>query len=477
MEAPLYSMGRLRMRRPSAADSPSATSATRRRWRRPFVCGVVAGIALVLGGHWVIDNTRFPDHLVAPLLRADTPGNGDVIVVLGAAVNERCSPNLYAIRRAMFARDAFRAGRAPRILITGGRAAGTPCSVAGAMRNLLVELGVPGDRVLLETAARSTWDNARFSDSILRPLNARRIVLVTDVLHMRRAEACFRALGYQVERLSVPVSESHPDNVSMLAMGLRETIAYCYYQLEGRLDRAGVVEASASPAPVIKPTTAAQASSSPMSSNAASPQRPFPDGPVVILGASYSRGWSPSVAGRRVVNKGIEGQQSWELAERFERDVVAERPRAVLIWGFINDIFRSARPRMPETLERIRTSMTSMVAAARAQGVEPILATEVTVTHPNTWRDSAMATIGWLLGRESYQDYINAQVTAVNTWLRDYARREGLMLLDLHGAMSDASGRRQRPFAAEDGSHISPAGYAALSRYAEPLLAAQLAKP
>jgi lysophospholipase L1-like esterase len=175
-----------------------------------------------------------------------------------------------------------------------------------------------------------------------------------------------------------------------------------------------------------------------------------------------------------VVNKGIQGQQSFELAARFDRDVLGERPRAVVIWGFINDVFRSPPDRMPATLERVRTSVTAMVAAARANGIEPVLATELTITHPDSWTASAMATIGWMLGRRSYQDTINAQVTSGNAWLREYARREGLLLLDLQAAVSDADGHRQRAFAAADGSHVSPAGYTAMSRYAEPLLAARL---
>jgi uncharacterized SAM-binding protein YcdF (DUF218 family)/lysophospholipase L1-like esterase len=439
----------------------------RRGRRRPFLTGVLVGIALVLGGHWLIDNTRLADHLVAPLLVGDTAGNGDVIVVLGAAVNERCSPNLHAIRRVMLARQAFAAGRAPRVLVTGGVARGTPCSVAEAMRALLVQLGVPADRIEVEAAARSTWDNARFADPILRRLGARRLVLVTDILHMRRAEACFRALGYEIERVAVPVSESHYDNVSMLAMGLRETVAYGYYSVKGRFDRLGVVEAAASRSPG---TPAAR----PLLMTDDTPAPRHPDGPLVILGASYAKGWSPSLGARRVVNKGIQGQQSFELAARFDRDVLGERPRAVVIWGFINDVFRSPPDRMPATLERVRTSVTAMVAAARANGIEPVLATELTITHPDSWTASAMATIGWMLGRRSYQDTINAQVTSGNAWLREYARREGLLLLDLQAAVSDADGHRQRAFAAADGSHVSPAGYTAMSRYAEPLLAARL---
>jgi uncharacterized SAM-binding protein YcdF (DUF218 family)/lysophospholipase L1-like esterase len=447
-------------------------AATPRRWRGPFLIGVLIGAIVILGGHWLIDNTSTADHLVAPLLTDDTTGRGDVIVVLGAAVNERCSPNLYAIRRVMAARDALAAGRAPRVLITGGRAAGTPCAVSEAMAALLVQLGVSRDRISVETGSFSTWDNARLSDPVLRALGARRIVLITDALHMRRAEACFRSFGYQVERLSVPVSEGHPDNVSMLGLGMRETVAWTYYRLKGRFDSSTTVTAASRDAH----TPPAAASVTPESARMAAPPT-FPQGPIVIIGASYAKGWTPSIPGRRVINKGVNGQQSWEVEARFASDALAEQPRAVVIWGFINDIFRSQRPQTDATIARIHSSFRAMVAAARAQGVEPILATEVTITHPNTWKDSATATIGWLLGRASYQDYINGHVSTINEWLRDYARQEGLLLLDLQAALADANGRRQRAFAADDGSHISALGYDAISRAALPAMSAHLARP
>jgi lysophospholipase L1-like esterase len=202
----------------------------------------------------------------------------------------------------------------------------------------------------------------------------------------------------------------------------------------------------------------------------------FPDGPVVVLGASYAKGWHPSIPGRRIVNKGVEGQQSGELLARFANDVVGERPRAVIVWGFINDIFRSPRESLDATKARIRDHVGAMVREARANGFEPIVATEVTIRGHDTWSEAIGSLVGWALGKESYQAFINRHVTEVNTWLRGYAAGEGIFLLDLQPQVSDAAGLRRREFANADGSHITSAGYAALSRYAEPLLAAHLGR-
>lgn len=193
--------------------------------------------------------------------------------------------------------------------------------------------------------------------------------------------------------------------------------------------------------------------------------------PVVILGASYARGWQPeSIAGLPVINRGVSGEQSFEMLARFSDDVVAHRPRAVILWGYINDFFRGERAKADETMERAKESFRAMVTLARENGIEPVVATEVTIRGEDSWTETVAGWIGGLLGKESYQDYINGKVREANEWLRDYAEREGLLLLDLEPVLADARGRRRKEFAKEDGSHITPAGYEAIQGFAAPVL-------
>ena len=82
------------------------------------------------------------------------------------------------------------------------------------------------------------------------------------------------------------------------------------------------------------------------------------NGPVVILGASYAKGWElPPIGDVRFVNKSVAGEQSFEMLNRFDADVAAEKPRAVIVWGFINDISRSARPDVATSLARVRAQL------------------------------------------------------------------------------------------------------------------------
>jgi lysophospholipase L1-like esterase len=386
-----------------------------------------------------------------------------------------CVPNQNSLHRTLLAARLWRSGRAPLVVFTGGRPKDMPCAVSEVMAAFAVELGVPGDRIVTETVSRSTHENATLSAPLLRSRGVRRVRLVTDRLHMSRAAGVFAREGFAIERSGVPVYNGHPDNTSMLAGGLREYAALAYYRLRG-FSVPAAIEADGAPARSPKTSGSAQAP--------AAAQTPMPhafrnpSGPLVILGASYAAGWKPgAIDGRTVVNKGIAGQQSFELAARFEHDVVATQPRAVILWGFINDVFRSAREGREAALVKARSTFEEMVRAARAQGIEPIIATEATITSEQTWSAWAKDYVGWMLGKTSYQDGINAHVLQMNQWLRDYAAREQLLLLDLHTVLSDGRGRRRSAYAAPDGSHISDEGYRAITAYAAPLLAARLRQP
>lgn len=187
---------------------------------------------------------------------------------------------------------------------------------------------------------------------------------------------------------------------------------------------------------------------------------------LVIIGASYAKGWNPeSVAGLKVVNRGAGGEQTHEVLSRFEKDVVASRPRAVIIWGFINDVFRSSPDEIGTKLVRTRENLTAMVGMARKQGIVPVVATEVTLPVPDGWSDRLMGWIGTLRGKQSQQQYINGHVQEMNRWLRQYAAANRITLLDFEKVLADEGGSRRAEYTTQDGTHLSAKAYAALSSH------------
>lgn len=193
---------------------------------------------------------------------------------------------------------------------------------------------------------------------------------------------------------------------------------------------------------------------------------------LVVIGASYAAEWeTPKLPGYTVTNKGIGGQESSDLRARFERDVIALKPNAVMIWGHYNDIVRASADKMAAAKQKAQDNYRWMTEQARAAGIEVILVTEITIPIPDTLKENAMAWVAGLLGKQDYRSQKNEQIKAVNAWLRDYARSQNIKLLDLETALDSGNGTRKVEYAREDNSHVSPAGYQAITRY----VAAQLA--
>ncbi len=449
----------------SAAPVPLVNGGKRRRRPSAFWRGLLVGMVLVFAVRAIINNTALADRMVSRLIPSDTAGSADVIVVLGAGIVGPCEPNLNALRRVMLGVRLWHAHRATTLLFTGGRPEGQNCTVAEVMSRLAGELGVPAEARFTEEVSRNTHENAALSAPLLRQRGVKRILVVTDRLHMRRAEGAFAAAGFEIERASVPVYASHADNVSMLTAGFREYVALLYYRQRGWL--AG---SDRHPASADAETTAAV---TPIPVMLTDP--PTASSPVVILGASYAAGWKPAqLGGRPVINAGVPGEESWQMLARFDRDVVSHHPRAVVLWGFINDIHRAPKDRIDQAVARARESFVTMIARARAEGIEPILVTELTIRPVDSWSETLGSWVGWALRKESYQAAVNRRVMETNAWLRELARREGLLVLDLHPQLSDAAGLRRPAFAKPDGSHVPPAGYDAIAAYAVPVLDAHL---
>lgn len=133
------------------------------------------------------------------------------IVVLGGSIvppdRRYASADLTeAVDRLRFTAQLYHAGKAPWVVLSGGSDREVSLtSEAAAMRLFLRELGVPDSAMVLEEASRTTRENARFTDVVLRERGIERILLVTSALHMRRALGLFEAEGIEV----VPAPTDH----------------------------------------------------------------------------------------------------------------------------------------------------------------------------------------------------------------------------------------------------------------------------
>jgi len=189
---------------------------------------------------------------------------------------------------------------------------------------------------------------------------------------------------------------------------------------------------------------------------------------IVVFGASYAKAWPiANIAGLPVVNAGVGGDETRNMLERYERDVLTHAPRYVLIWGFINDYTRSPAAKHPQVAAAIEQRITEMVDKAIARGIQPVLGTEVTMPAATSAWGELLASIYRSMGRTGYQDRINTQVMNSNRWLKQFAAQRNLAVLDLQRALAPNGFYRKREYSLADGSHLTPAAYAALTEFVE----------
>ncbi len=117
-----------------------------------------------------------------------------MVVVLGAALGPEGDLGPALAERVLAGVEAWRDGRAPLLMMTGALE-------AEKMKRRAVKLGVPPERVLVESAALTTRGNALGCAPIMRAHGLQRALVVTQSYHRRRAVAAFRKLGIDADGL------------------------------------------------------------------------------------------------------------------------------------------------------------------------------------------------------------------------------------------------------------------------------------
>jgi uncharacterized SAM-binding protein YcdF (DUF218 family) len=174
------------------------------RKRRPRT-GMALGVAALLGllilctGAGARLFTTPLEQMTIPLANARGVG-AQAIVVLGGGrsphapeYDGRDGPSLATLGRLRYAATLYRRTGLP-VLVTGGNPDGADESEAAIMARVLKEeFATPVKWI--EPDSDNTAQNALYSAALLRAAGVRRILLVTDAIHMPRAAAAFERTG------------------------------------------------------------------------------------------------------------------------------------------------------------------------------------------------------------------------------------------------------------------------------------------
>ena len=173
---------------------------------------------------------------------------------------------------------------------------------------------------------------------------------------------------------------------------------------------------------------------------------------VVFMGDSITEFWTKSYWNKTTINRGISGQTSPQMLLRFRADVIALKPKVVVILSGTNDIAGNTGT---STNEMIVDNIASMVDLAKANGIKVVLCS-VLPAAGFYWNEAARPA---------------PQIAALNQLLQDYAKRQHLIYVDYYAAMVDERPGLKKAYS-EDGVHPNEAGYKVMIALVDRVLAA-----
>jgi lysophospholipase L1-like esterase len=133
-----------------------------------------------------------------------------------------------------------------------------------------------------------------------------------------------------------------------------------------------------------------------------------------------------------VINQGVNGQRSDEIAARFDGDVVARQPEAVVIIAGVNDVYQG----LPA--KHVEDQLADMYRRAHAAGIRVVA--------------------GTIIPYNTATPDQNARMHEINAWIRAQAEAGAVTFADTRAAVA-APGDPDRLASSPDGLHPDAAGY------------------
>ena len=162
--------------------------------------------------------------------RSRGPERPRVAVVLGAQVLRGGRPSRALEARTRHAGGLYARGAVDLLIPTGG-VGEYPPSEAEVMAGILKWLGVPGEAILREDLARSTWESALLVAEIARGRGLGDVLVVTDPLHCVRTVAAFGRAGLRASAEPVYSSPMWRERWSRRGQFVRESGALVWYRI------------------------------------------------------------------------------------------------------------------------------------------------------------------------------------------------------------------------------------------------------
>lgn len=166
-------------------------------------------------------------------------------------------------------------------------------------------------------------------------------------------------------------------------------------------------------------------------------------GRVVFMGNSITQGWAQFMPkmfdNNTYINRGIGGQTTPQMLLRFRQDVIALKPKIVVILAGTNDI---AGNTPLKDLKTVAGHMFSMSELAQAHGIKVILCSIIPA-----------ADYPWRSGKSP-----NIKIPKLNKMIQKYCSEKNIYYLDYFSSMTDSKNGLIESYG-YDGVHPNKKGY------------------
>jgi len=153
----------------------------------------------------------------------------DAAVVLGAAVwTTEVSPVFK--ERINHAIILYRQGQVRKLIFTGGQGKPGEPTESSAARDYALQSGVPASAILIEEKSHNTYENILYAKQLADTHGIKKVLIVSDPLHMKRAMAMASDAGLAADPSPTP-STRYQGLKSQVGLLAHETYYYIGYLL------------------------------------------------------------------------------------------------------------------------------------------------------------------------------------------------------------------------------------------------------
>jgi uncharacterized SAM-binding protein YcdF (DUF218 family) len=129
----------------------------------------------------------------------------DAAIVLGAAVwGNEVSPVFR--ERINHAIELYRSGKVRKVIFTGGQGNRNEQTEAAAARAYAMRNGVPENDILIEETSHTTYENVVNAKQLADAHGLKKVLLVSDPMHMKRAVAMAGDIGLEAYPSPTPTT-------------------------------------------------------------------------------------------------------------------------------------------------------------------------------------------------------------------------------------------------------------------------------